>query len=72
MNIVKKSKLDIDPYCKLHNKKVEIYYEKDQKLLCSECIIHSHQHHKMRTVTEVLIVTYSKLKKKDLFYTKIF
>jgi hypothetical protein len=47
MNIVKKSKSDIDPYCKLHNKKVEIYYEKDQKLLCSECIIHSHQHHKM-------------------------
>lgn len=35
MNIIKKSRLNIDPQCKLHNKKIEIYCEKDQKLLCS-------------------------------------
>lgn len=38
--------------CKQHSKKIEIFCEKDNKLLCSECMIQGHQHHKMITVAQ--------------------
>lgn len=41
-----------EPLCKQHQKRIDIFCEKDHKLLCSECIIHSHQHHKMITVSQ--------------------
>jgi hypothetical protein len=42
-----------EPLCQLHGKHLDIYCEKDHKLLCSECIITQHQHHKLCTVAAV-------------------